>query len=157
MRITVGWDSFNGRRYSRPWIARVTAWPVGSRPAISWGNYLGNDSGGELEIEAAPGDVLRYGQKDGRGNGTINRYAIVLNDGTKLKVSEPNASRYYHATDKAAVLGDLIAKHQHALNAQTEYDAWCDAQRETGGNWTGTPEYSRRNSVLRDALKEFAI
>jgi hypothetical protein len=167
MRITISWDSFNGRRYSRPWVARITAWPVGSRPAISWGNYLGNDSGGELEIEAAPGDVLRYGQKDRRGNGTINRYAIVLEDGSRLKVSEPNASRYYHAADKAATLRELIIKHQQALNAQIEFDSWLDQMREEnpcpeGADkmlhrfWAET-EYNRRDTVRRNALKEFAI
>jgi hypothetical protein len=167
MRITISWGPFNGRRYSRPWVARITAWPVGSRPAISWGNYLGNDFGGELEIEAAPGDVLRYGQKDGRGNGTINCYAIVLEDGSRLKVSEPNASRYYHAADKSATLRELVVKHQQALNAQIEFDSWLDRMREENPCPAGADrmlhrswpdaEYNRRDAARRNALKEFAI
>ena len=167
MRITISWDSFNGRRYSRPWIAKVTAWPVGSRPAITWGNYLGNDNGGELEIEAQAGDVLRYGQKDGRGNCTINLYAIVLEDGSRLKVSEPNASRFYHAADKPAILRDLIFKHQQALNALVEFDCWLAQMRADnpcpeGANkmlhrcWSEA-EYNRRDAIRRNALKEFAI
>jgi len=167
MRITISWDSFNGRRYSRPWIAKVTAWPVGSRPAITWGNYLGNDNGGELEIEAQAGDVLRYGQKDGRGNCTINLYAIVLEDGSRLKVSEPNASRFYHAADKPAILRDLIFKHHQALNALVEFDCWLDQMRADNPCPEGADkmlhrcwseaEYNRRDAIRRNALKEFAI
>ena len=91
MRISITVGSYNQRRYSCPWIARVTAWPVGSRPELAWGGYAGDDSGGELEIEASPGDIIRHGQKDGRGNGWSNNWGIVQDDGSIEGCDQPQA------------------------------------------------------------------
>jgi len=155
MRITISWDCYNQRRYSRPWIARVTAWPVGSRPAIEWGNYLGNDAGGELEIEATPGDVLRYGQKDGRGNGTINCYAIVLEDGSLLGVGEPNAKKYYVAADKSLVFGDLLHLRDQLRAAKIAEETALDAWRS--GGCKDMALYNRAEADMREARKLYAI
>ena len=67
MRTSIEIGSYNSRRYSRPWIGRITAWPVGARPELAWGGYAEDDNGGELEIEAQAGDIIRWGQRDGRG------------------------------------------------------------------------------------------
>lgn len=70
MRIAINFDSYNKRRYSAPWIGRIVEWEVGQNPKIVWGKFIGDDDGGEVEIEANPGDIIRAGQKDYRGNNT---------------------------------------------------------------------------------------
>lgn len=66
MRVVFEFGTYNARRYGKPWCAKVVNWPVGSVPDIQWGAYLGDSSGGECEIEAEPGDIVRWGQKDHR-------------------------------------------------------------------------------------------
>ena len=68
IRVAVSFRAYNARRFSRPWVARVTSWPVGGKAELEFGKYLGDDSGGEAEIMALPGDIIRSGQRDGRGN-----------------------------------------------------------------------------------------
>lgn len=82
IRVTVEFSSYNEKRYSRPWIAKITSWPVGGKPTVEWGNFVGSDSGGEGEIMARPGDIVRWGQKDNRGNGTRAYWGVVQSDGT---------------------------------------------------------------------------
>lgn len=59
IRIAVTFGSYNARRYSRPWIARITSWPVGGTPELAFGSYVGNNGGGEVEIMARRGDIIR--------------------------------------------------------------------------------------------------
>jgi hypothetical protein len=68
-RYAVLFGGYNARRYSRPWIARVTAWPVGKQAELEFGSFIGDDDGGVVEISARPGDILRWGQRDNRGRG----------------------------------------------------------------------------------------
>ncbi|MDD5095556.1 MAG: hypothetical protein PHV74_14450 [Dehalococcoidia bacterium] len=93
MRITINWNGYNHRRYSRPWIAKIIAWD--KKPELDWGQYLGDDNGGTLEIEAQPGDIIRYGQKDGRGNSGTNAWAIIQNDGTEMDVTQGAAREHW--------------------------------------------------------------
>lgn len=81
VRVAIQFGAYNQRRYGRPWIGKITSWPVGGKPEMEWGSFCGNDNGGEVEIAAMPGDVIRYGQKDHRGNNTSAIWAIVLADG----------------------------------------------------------------------------
>ena len=76
-RYAVKWAGYNARRYGRPWIAKVTNWPVGGKPTLDFGGYCGNDDGGETEISAKMGDIIRSGQKDNRGNGTTNEWYLA--------------------------------------------------------------------------------
>lgn len=102
MTITKEFGSYNQRRYSRPWIARVSAWPVGGRAELAWGTYLGDDTGGTVEIEASEGDVIRYGQKDNRGNGGSANWAIVQADGSFTDCKEANAAKAFRAKNVVA-------------------------------------------------------
>ena len=95
VRVGVEFDGYNARRYGRPWIAKVVEWPVGGKPALEWGAYIGSSSGGEVEILAKPGDIIRYGQKDNRGNGTTARWAIVKETGELDLISEREARKSY--------------------------------------------------------------
>ncbi len=74
MRVTVEFGSYNSRRYGRPWIAKVIAWPIGGRPELSFGGNVGSHL---VEIDAEPGAIVRWGQKDHRGNNTTARWGIV--------------------------------------------------------------------------------
>ena len=97
MRITVEFDAENDRRYGKPWISRVTGWPIGGRPEIEWGRFLGTVSdGGICEIEAAPGDIIRYGQKDHRKpRASTSQWAVVDGGGSLRLVSEAEARDAY--------------------------------------------------------------
>lgn len=78
MRTTFEVGSYNTRRYGKPWIAKVTKWDVGKHPEIEFGVSV---DAHQAEIDAEPGQIIRYGQKDHRGNGTMNNWAILLQDG----------------------------------------------------------------------------
>mgnify|MGYP003452049273 FL=1 len=98
-RVTVDFPSYNEKRYGSPWIARVTLWPVGSRPDLVFGNYLGdhrNGGAGEAEILAKPGDIVRWGQKDNRGNkNTEAWWGVVNDDATITRLTEAEARKAY--------------------------------------------------------------
>ena len=97
MRISKTVGSYNQRRYSRPWIGVLTSWDVGGRPEIRWGRYIGDDGGGELEVDAEPGDIVRTGQRDSRGNGGSNDWHIVQPDGKLLGCDQPEARAHWEA------------------------------------------------------------
>lgn len=102
MRVSTSWGSYNERRYSRPWIGKITSWPIGGKAEIEWGSYLGDDHGGECEIMAVAGDIVRSGQKDGRGNCGSNEWFVVQADGELLVVNQADARKAWDARAKAA-------------------------------------------------------
>lgn len=69
----------------------MTSWAVGSRPTLEFGGYLGTDEGGEVEIEALPGDIVRWGQKDGSGKHTLDRFGIEEDDRDVRRLTEAGA------------------------------------------------------------------
>jgi hypothetical protein len=94
MRAVKKWGGYNEKRYGKPWIAKVIAWPIGGRPELQFGGYVGDDDGGELEILARPGQIVKYGQKDHRNSsGTANYFGIVEDDGKirRIKMVEARA------------------------------------------------------------------
>jgi hypothetical protein len=97
MRIVQRFGSYNQRRYGRPWIAKITSWPVGGKAEVVWGSYLGSDNGGEVEIEANPGDIIRTGQKDGRGKGTSADWYIVNEDGSLKSTTAAEAKSHWES------------------------------------------------------------
>lgn len=67
-KIKIDTQSYNQRRYGKPWIAKVdfSADPKGK---FLWGNWIGdhrNGSNGMLIIDANEGDIIAQGQKDFR-------------------------------------------------------------------------------------------
>lgn len=103
MRATQRFGNYNHRRYGRPWIARITGWPIGGKPDIIWGRYVGDDdAGGEVEIEAMPGDIVRTGQKDYRGNNTEAYWYIMQPDGQLLSCTATEARQAWDAQQAAA-------------------------------------------------------
>ena len=122
MRVAQHFDGYNFRRYDRPWIAKITDWPIGSKPTLKFGGWIGNDKdGGEAEIDANAGDIIRYGHRDNRGNGTVNAWGIVQADGVILRCTEPEARQHWTQTRRAAhdttaiEIAPMPPQQQHAM------------------------------------------
>ncbi|WP_281738460.1 hypothetical protein [Enterococcus dispar] len=86
---------YNARRHSKPWIAKIVSWPAGKQPDLEFGAYYGNDEGGTAEIAAKEGDIIRWGRRDNRGNGTINSWGIFRN-GEIVEITPADARELYH-------------------------------------------------------------
>lgn len=97
IRVSATYGSYNQRRYGRPWIAKIISWPVGGKADVEWGAYCGDDDGGEVEIIAAPGDVIRHGQKDHRGNSTSAGWYVVQADGSLTGCTAAEARQAWDA------------------------------------------------------------
>jgi hypothetical protein len=99
-RVSTSYGDYNPRRMSKPWIARITAWPVGGNPVLEFGSYVGDANGGEVEIMAKIGDIIRDGQKDYRGHDSINDWSVVDVDYTLLRINQVDARHMYAAAQK---------------------------------------------------------
>lgn len=96
MRISQSWSGYNARRYSKPWIAKVISWEVGKNPEISFGRFIGDDQdGGEVEIEAEVGDIIRTGQKDLRKRGDRPDWYVVEENGKLKDVTVSEARKLF--------------------------------------------------------------
>jgi hypothetical protein len=95
MRVTMKFEPYNPKRRARPYIAKVVGWPVGRRAQIEWGTYLGDEGGGEAEVEARPGDVVRHGQRDERNHKGNAKWAVVQADGALKECTELEAARTF--------------------------------------------------------------
>lgn len=89
MRVTFEVGGYNSRRYGRPWIARVTAWPIGKQPTLEFGGNVGPHL---AEIDAEPGQVVRFGQRDHRGRHSQADWGIVQADGS-IREHDPEFCR----------------------------------------------------------------
>ncbi len=89
------YSGYNGRRYSRPWIARIAAWPSGKPPVLEFGAYYGDDEGGIAEVKAKEGDIIRFGQRDNRGNNTQNCWG-VFRDGKVVVIDAKEARKLFN-------------------------------------------------------------
>ena len=89
MRVTQTFQPYNTRRYGRPWIAKVTDWTIGKPPTLEFGytNHL------TAEIDAAPGQIVRWGQKDHRGRNSDALWGIVQADGSIIEYLDPEFCR----------------------------------------------------------------
>lgn len=99
--VTIKFGSYNEKRYSKPWIARVFSWPIGGHASVEWGNFLGGPGeAGECEIEARIGDIIRYGQKDNRNpRHTDANWGVVEPDFLIRPVTMVEARKLYKRFD----------------------------------------------------------
>ena len=90
-------NGYNHRRYTRPWCARVSTW-TNKQPILAWGDYLGDsEHGGRCQVEAAPGDVVRWGQKDlRRGDKSESHWGIITTSGMVIGCTAAEAYDAYH-------------------------------------------------------------
>lgn len=130
LTATVEISSYNDRRFARPWIARIAAWPAAGSPELVWGSYLGGSQGGRLEIVCTPGDIIRYGQKDSRGGKGTSDSALVLEDASLLPISELAAADYLRAdaSSRTAMVARWLAlrdqKAAQLAEAQQMFAQW---------------------------------
>jgi hypothetical protein len=103
-KISRDTGSYNQRRYSKPWIARVD---FGKNPNgdFTFGDWVGdhyNGSSGLLVIEANTGDIIATGQKDFRQpkNSTPDWY--VVDENGKLCPLEGRKEAYQLSVNKGA-------------------------------------------------------
>jgi len=94
MKIERQTSSYNDRRYSRPWIAKVD-FAKNPNGDFLWGAWIGqNGEEGILIIEVASGDIIARGQKDFRKprNSAPDWYQVTT-DG-KLEALDSKAEAY---------------------------------------------------------------
>lgn len=90
MIIKRSFGSYNERRYGKPWGAKIT-FPDSIKPKYDFDGYW---DGSHVLINADIGDVVAFGQRDHRGNGTKKSLFIVEPDGELTQVSEANAREH---------------------------------------------------------------
>lgn len=99
MEITYG--AYNFRRYRKPYAA-VYGWTEnGKAEPLIWGNVFGNDGGGEIELDAKIGSVVRFGQTDGRNPRKSESHWVIIKEGGPREVTEVEARRHYKRTAAA--------------------------------------------------------
>lgn len=80
--VVAHFDSYNQRRYSKPWVCLMT--DEGKFDfSKNVGDYTGNhgDSGDLVIYKPVIGQVYGWGQKDYRGNNTIKNYCKWTENG----------------------------------------------------------------------------
>lgn len=98
-KIEIETSSYNEKRYSKPWIAKVTF--LNDKPQYQFGNYVGQPGySGLLVIEAKEGDIVARGQKDNRRNNTDNDWYIVDAEGKLQKTDRVEAYKHYMSKEK---------------------------------------------------------
>lgn len=80
--VTIKYQKRQEKGFGTPWIGRVHCWVKGQQEC-DWGSY--SSLVGALKVEAFPGDIIRYGQKNYNGQ-SDSHYAVVVND--KLEIRE---------------------------------------------------------------------
>lgn len=103
MKIESTTESYNERRFSKPWIAGVT-FDEAADAQFEFGTWVGRaGDAGILVIDAEPGAIVARGQRDYRGNRTTVDYYQVEADGTLTKLDgKPAAYRAFQAAQAAA-------------------------------------------------------
>jgi hypothetical protein len=102
MRYVIPFTGYDRQSFSRPWIAKVGEWSIPNRPNLTWGECLETFPGsqGLLEIEADPGDVIRWGQKDYQGPSTINLWGLATPEGVIVRIGAAQAyATFHHGAD----------------------------------------------------------
>jgi hypothetical protein len=101
MIITIPTVEYDVGRWSRPWIAVVTAWPpsAANRPELRWGGWVGHPGAeGLLTIDAVEWDIVRTGQRYYRDpSASDNDWWIVRADGSLTDTSRTDAYRLWVA------------------------------------------------------------
>lgn len=104
MKIEIETQSYNHRRYSKPYIATVDfSDPKG---IVNWGQWVGSHGeAGILLIDAEPGDILMTGQRDGRGSNSKPEYRQVNADGSRSgEITKAEAFKAWRESRKVAVV-----------------------------------------------------
>jgi hypothetical protein len=122
MEITIETDSYNERRYGRPWIAKVD-FGKSVKGDFAWGDWAGdhyNGGAGVLTITANPGDIIAHGQKDNRKpRNSAPEFEVVETDGGLGCLGDKgDAYKYFLEHKSAAPDLDALRKEREALLAR---------------------------------------
>jgi len=132
MEITIETRSYNQRRYSKPWIAKVD-FSQSKKGDFSWGDWTGDHyNGGEgvLTINANPGDIIGKGQKDFRQpKNSAPKFSVVSpNEELEYLGDKGAAYKYFLDHKDAAPDLDALRKERETLVARVaEIDAIINA------------------------------
>lgn len=96
-RITVSknYTSYNGRRYGKPWCARIKSFNGSATLEFEKYSYNGNDNGGEIVITAEIGEVIKIGQKDNRSNKSDNDFYQITEAGLEYIADATEARKLW--------------------------------------------------------------
>lgn len=88
--------SYNERRYSAPWCAKVS-FPSGPKAVYDFGDSTGKwGKAGLLRVECKPGDIIAHGQKDLRRPGNSDHTMLMmLPNGRMKEVDKTEAFRIW--------------------------------------------------------------
>lgn len=81
---------YNKARFSRPWggVCRLDGLKLGYDFT---GLYQGDERGGDVVIDAEPGMILAFGQKDTKGQKGIGEYYLVERSGDLTQLGKQEA------------------------------------------------------------------
>lgn len=89
MKTIAEFDDYNERRYSKPWMAKLSL--KGEELQFNFcGLWTGDKKGsaGKLMAVVNDNDVIAYGQKDTRGNNSYMKYATFNNNEKQIITKE---------------------------------------------------------------------
>ena len=117
MKIELNTDTYNERRYGRPWIAKVD-FSKNKKGDFLWGEWIGdhyNGGQGTLILENInPGDIIAEGQKDFRKpRNSAPRFYIVNIDGTITSIGDKGeAYKYFMKSSKDQKKEEIFSKDE---------------------------------------------
>jgi hypothetical protein len=93
MKYTETTESYNERRYGKPWMATTSNDSLTKGfTFLDWDGRPGR--AGEFNFDVPSGTILAYGQKDLRkGHGGIDGYQLAMPDGTLPIITDTKAQR----------------------------------------------------------------
>jgi hypothetical protein len=91
MDYVIPTESYNERRYGKPWAAFVT---TSLSKDFAWIEWTGRPGyAGEFRFDAEPGAMIARGQKDNRkGRGGVDRYVVLMPNGGWVNTQEVGES-----------------------------------------------------------------
>jgi len=124
MKLERPTDCYNERRYGKPWIAKVD-FSAGSKGTFAFGEWCGQTGeAGLLLLDAPPGAVIAWGQKDfRRPRNSAPTFAILETNGTLRECTKPEAFRYWRESQAEA------AEAPAPLAACTDDEILAEARR----------------------------
>jgi hypothetical protein len=113
-------DSYNERRYGKPWIAIIT-FENPTKPHFDFGTWVGEQGdSGILEIDLKEGDVVARGQKDFRkpANSALNFY--IVKNGELVEATKKDAYLHFKAGQPSDEKESLLKRRAKLLNELDE-------------------------------------
>jgi hypothetical protein len=124
-KITIETESYNERRYGKPWIA-IVDFSEDKKGEFVFGDWIGTVGySGTLEIEAEVGTIIAQGQKDNRKPANSAPEFFIVKPTGELESLGHNKNEAYKAFRNQTELTDtdkLILEKQTLLKRLAEID-----------------------------------